>query len=84
MSEYSDIFLFPKRLSSVTLKPAAFEDVYIPSVTNKASGGHILNTDQLPNFEQYLNTNKQLFFKKLAAFINFRWATEETQNYRLT
>ena len=34
-------------LGSVTLKPAAFEYVYLPPVASEASEGRILNTNQL-------------------------------------
>ena len=83
--ENSKLILFPSRLGSITLKPAAFEDVYLPPVAIKASGGRILNTNQLHNKEQVVNTNQQLFFlNDIAPFKIFRFATEETLNYRLS
>ena len=48
------------RLGSLTLKPATFEDIYHRSVASEASGGRMLNTNQLRNIEQLLNTNQQL------------------------
>ena len=49
----------PPTLGSLTLKPAAFPDVYLPSV---ASERRILNTNDLQNFEHLLNTNQKFFF----------------------
>ena len=50
------------RLGSVTQKPVAFEDAYLPPVANKPSGVRILNINQLHNNEQLVNSNQQLFF----------------------
>ena len=54
-------FCSPSRLGSIALEPAAFADAYFPPVASKASGGNILNTNQLHNIEQLLITNQQLF-----------------------
>ena len=67
-------FCSPPRLGSLTLKPAAFEDVYLHPVASKASGGRILNTNQLHNIEQLLDTNQQNFLKNITPFKNFRLA----------
>ena len=69
-------FCSPPRLGSPTLKPAAFEDVYLHPVASKASGGRILNTNQLHNIEQLLNANKQIFLKNITLFKNCRLAIE--------
>ena len=61
IGENSDLFLFPTKARFPTLKPAAFEDVYLHPVASKASGGRILNTNQLHNKEQVVNTNQQTF-----------------------
>ena len=52
MGEGSEIFLFS------ILKPAAFEDVYLPPVESEAIGGRILNINKLHNIEQLVNTNQ--------------------------
>ena len=69
-------FCSPPSLGSPTLKPAAFEDVYLHPVASKASGGRILNTNHLHNIEQLLNANQQIFLKNITLFKNFRLATE--------
>ena len=48
-------------LGSSNLNTAAFEDVYISPVSSEASGGCILNANQLHNIEQLMNINQQLF-----------------------
>ena len=45
----------------MNLKPVAFEDVYISPISSEASGGRIINTNQLHNIGQLMNTNQQLF-----------------------
>ena len=50
--EGSEIFLFSN------LKPAAFEDVYLPPVESEAIGGRILNINKLHNIEKLVNTNQ--------------------------
>ena len=52
------------RLVSFTLKPATFEDVYLPPVANEASGGRTLNNNQLYKIEQLFYTNHQFFLEE--------------------
>ena len=63
MSESSKLFQFPLRLIALPLKLAAIEDIYLPPVVNEANKGRILNTNQLHNVEQRLNTN-HFFYRK--------------------
>ena len=45
MAKIQNYFSCPSRLGSLTPKPAAFEDAYLPPVASKVSGGRILNTN---------------------------------------
>ena len=72
MAKIQIYFCSSPRLGSQTIKPPAFEDVYLHPVASKASGGRILNNNQLHNIEQLLNNNQQFFPKKITPFIIFR------------
>ena len=66
-------------MGSLTLKPAAFKDLYLPPVASEASGVLIHNTNQLHNTnKKLLNTNQQLFpvKKKEIILIFFSKATQ--------
>ena len=69
IDENSEFFLFPLRLGSLTLKLGTYEYSYLHPVASKASGGRILNTNQLNIIEQLFNTNQQIFLKKKTPFI---------------
>ena len=60
MDENSKLILFTI-MGSLNLKTAVFEGVYLSPVSSEASGGRILNTYQLHNYEQLMNINQQLF-----------------------
>ena len=56
-------------LGFLTLKPAAFEDVYLPPVASEASEGRMLNSNQLQNVKQLLNTKQKKLTIKLHLLI---------------
>ena len=52
--------LYPLRLGFVTLQPVAFDNIYLPPVAKEASRERILNTNELYNIKQLLNTYQKL------------------------
>ena len=52
----------PPRLWSLTLEPAALEDVRFPPVASKASGGCSFNTNHVHNIKKFLKNNNYFIF----------------------
>ena len=84
-AKVQNYFCSSSRLGSLTLKPSAFEVVYLFPVASEASGGRIPNSNQLHNIAPFLNTNQQLFLcYKVTPLVSYRWATEKILSYRLS
>ena len=65
MGENSELFMFLRLSIKVRVpnpKSATFEDVYFPPVASEVGEGRSLNTNELHNFEKFLETNQQLIF----------------------
>ena len=77
MGEHSEILQLPSGLGSLTLKPAAFKDLYLPPVVSEASTGGILNTNHLHILKQLLNIDQE----KKNSTKKIPRATEEILNY---
>ena len=70
-TETQNCFCSLSRVSSITLKPSTFEDVYLNPGGTEASGSRILSNNQLHNIQQLINTHQHLFLKENKQFYNF-------------
>ena len=74
MDESSKLILFTIMGRFIKPKTDSIRGCLYKFLSIEASGGRILNTNQLTNIEQLININQQLFLLRIKLhFFNFRW-----------